>query len=345
MDDLGGDIGTISGWSITFKIEGVRWSPVTGLFLDPSATVPYVANTLATTVYAKPATTTTYTATRVNGTCISAGTSVVVTVFQNLSITTQPASQTVCIGSNATFSLVIAGNPQNYQWQISTDAGATWNNIPGANNATLVLPSVTAAMTGNRYRVIASNGCSTVTSSGATLTTAALTGVTANPVTEKICISDTLVPLSGTPVGGSWSGIGVSGNNFVPPVTAVGTYTLTYRYVNTAGCASTSTISVKVEDCPERFRNLTEGGVQLFPNPNNGNFNIRINSVLYNYITMKVFTTTGQLVYSKNYSGLVYNRVLPVNLSMLPGGVYMVQFYYEDGVRTSDKTFKVIVNR
>jgi len=167
--------------------------------------------------------------------------------------------------------------------------------------------------------------------------------ITAVALANRICLSDTIVPLSATPVGGSWSGVGVSGFNFIPSATAVGLYTLTYSYTNNLGCASSATATAKVEDCQERIRLLRIDGVLLYPNPNNGRFNIRVNSTLYNYLGMRVYTAHGALVRAQQWSGLVYGRVIPVDLTFLPADVYMVEIYYDDGIRTSQKTFKVIV--
>jgi len=164
------------------------------------------------------------------------------------------------------------------------------------------------------------------------------------------------VPLVGSPTGGTWTGIGVSGFNFVPTATAVGTYTLTYTFTSSAGCTNTTSLVAKVEDCPERIRLLSNDGVLLYPNPNNGQFNIRVNSTLYNYLGMKVYDMTGRLVNGKIvkndynqalvspvFTGLVYGRVIPVDLSYLPSGMYLVKIYYDDGARSSEKGFLVSI--
>jgi subtilisin-like proprotein convertase family protein len=345
VDDANLDGGSITSWSITFEIPGAVWTPATGLFTDPGTTVPYVAGTYAGVVYAKPTTTTTYAVTRASATCTSATTNVTVTVYNPITITTQPATQTVCEGANVTFSVVTTGNFQSYQWQISTNGGTTWGNIVNANNSSLVLPNVATTLSGNQYRVIVTNTCSTVTSNAATLTVNAKPVVTVAALPTKICLSDTLVALSGLPTGGFWTGIGTSGNYFVPTSTAVGTYTLTYSYSSPAGCVNTASVIAKVEDCPERLILLRDNAVILWPNPNNGRFNIRINSTLYNYLGMRVYTSAGQLVRVQNFGGLVFGRTIPVDLTNLPSAVYMVKFYYNDGVRTSEKTFKVVVGR
>ena len=70
-------------------------------------------------------------------------------------ITTQPNSTSVSAGSAATFSvagLPGVGTSVDYQWQTSTDGGATWVNRAGATSQTLTLNSVTAGQDGLRIR-------------------------------------------------------------------------------------------------------------------------------------------------------------------------------------------------
>ena len=346
-DNSTGETGTLTSWTvnITYSVPGVAWTPVTGLFIDPAAAVPYTAGTVLTTVYAKPATTTTYSVTRSTATCTSLPGTVTVTVVQPITISTQPTNVTACIGSNATFALTTTGNLISYQWQLSTDGGTTWNNIAGANNASLVLTGVTSTMNSYRYRVQLNNSCSSVTSNSATLTVTTPTAPTVTPLVNRICVSDTLIPLTATPLGGSWSGVGVSGNNFIPVATAPGTYVLTYSYLNAVGCTASATVTAKVESCPERAVQLNDGGVIVFPNPNNGRFNIRINSTLYNYIGMRIYNSQGNLLKVLSYSGLVYGRVIPIDLTSMPSGVYIVKIYYDSGVRSSEETFKTIIAR
>lgn len=459
-DNAAGDVGTLVDWAILYdQPSQVVFSPVTNLYTNSLATIPYVAGTPVNTVWTNTPVTATYTAISTVAGCTSAPASVTVTVnqlpaitvqpaalaapicpgfnvtytvgatgtgltyqwqlstdngitFNNIinnppytgattssltitnvttamtgyryrvivsgtcpppvtsnavtltvatppTITTQPVSVTVCAGANASFSVVAAGvpTPNIYQWQVSTDGGVTWTNLTtgGSFTPTYTIIGTSTTLSGNRYRVIVTNSCGqNITSSVATLTVNPIPTVTAAALPARICISDTLVPLTGSPVGGSWSGIGVSGFNFVPGATAVGTYTLTYTYTNSFGCTNTASLVAQVQDCPERQRLLRDDAVILYPNPNSGKFFIRINSTLYNYLGLKVYDITGRLVngtsidkvlISPTYGGLVYGRVIPMDLSKLPSGTYMVKFYYDDGVRTSEKAFTVVINR
>ena len=94
------------------------------------------------------------------------------------------ASATVGAGQSGslTFGAAVPATT-TYQWQVSTDTGATWTSInnnatySGATTATLGLANVTTSMNGNRYRVVLANGAGSSISGVATLTvTVAATG-------------------------------------------------------------------------------------------------------------------------------------------------------------------------
>ncbi len=89
-------------------------------------------------------------------------------------IGTQPASQTVTVGAQASFTVAATGTPTpTIQWQISSNGGSTWANITGANSATYSF--TTSAVGTSQYRAVASNGVGTAANSNAaTLTVNAL---------------------------------------------------------------------------------------------------------------------------------------------------------------------------
>jgi sugar lactone lactonase YvrE len=65
----------------------------------------------------------------------------------------QPTDATVLVGQTARFSATVYPYGVS-QWQISSDGGASWSDIPGARSATLVLPSVSLADNGKQYRLV-----------------------------------------------------------------------------------------------------------------------------------------------------------------------------------------------
>ena len=85
-------------------------------------------------------------------------------------ITTQPSGQRVTSPATATFAVAATGTPSpSYQWQVSTDGGATFANITGATLATYTTPATIVADSGKLYRAVASNSAGNATSVAATL--------------------------------------------------------------------------------------------------------------------------------------------------------------------------------
>ena len=118
-------------------------------------------------------------------------------------INTQPTNVVSCSGSSVTFAVAATGSSPTYQWQLSTDGGATYNNIAGETNATLVLTNITVGMSGYKYRVIVNNACpSSATSTGATLTVNPGVSITGQPASVTTCAGNNAVftvTASGTP--------------------------------------------------------------------------------------------------------------------------------------------------
>ena len=82
-----------------------------------------------------------------------------------------------------------------------------------------------------------------------------------------VCIDGGLVNLSGTPVGGSWSGTGVQGDRFNPSVAGVGTHKIKYTYTNII-CTVEDEVNITVRPLPV-LTVSTQSGKTHFCN-NNG---------------------------------------------------------------------------
>ncbi|MFN4081923.1 MAG: HYR domain-containing protein, partial [Saprospiraceae bacterium] len=66
-----------------------------------------------------------------------------------------------------------------------------------------------------------------------------------------VCINLPAFALEGaTPVGGDYSGIGVSGNEFFPAVAEVGTHVITYNFTDNNGCSNSCTFLITVVEAP-----------------------------------------------------------------------------------------------
>ena len=114
-------------------------------------------------------------------------------------ITTEPASQTLAVGSTAVFSVTaISTLPLSYQWYFNTSTV-----LAGATNATLTLTNVQLADAGS-YSVVVANAAGAVSSTGAVLTVflPLPPAFSTQPVSRGASLGDTVtftVTASGTP--------------------------------------------------------------------------------------------------------------------------------------------------
>ena len=80
---------------------------------------------------------------------------------------------TVKEGTSFAFGLSAEEINLTYQWQLSTDGGDSWNNIPSANESTCDVLNVTTDMHGYEYRCIVTGKYGVVISESAFLTVTA----------------------------------------------------------------------------------------------------------------------------------------------------------------------------
>ncbi len=108
---------------------------------------------------------------------------------------TQPTDQTVLVGNQATFT-TSWNNADTYQWQESTDGGASWSNLTddgiryiGAGTNTLAVLGVQQADNQNQYRVLVSNSgtsCTTIISTEVELLVRVASVITNRRITYRV---------------------------------------------------------------------------------------------------------------------------------------------------------------
>src|ERR1700722_19885256 len=116
-------------------------------------------------------------------------------------IITQPANQTVCAGSPASFTVTATGLGLTYQWRKGNAILLDTGSISGATTATLTISPTTVNDSASNYNVIISESLQpNDTSANASLTVNPLPIVVTGPG-KTICYGDT-IQIGGSPVAG-----------------------------------------------------------------------------------------------------------------------------------------------
>ena len=95
-------------------------------------------------------------------------------------ITLQPVNQRATTGQNTQFTVAATGTPTpTYQWQVSTNGGASWQNLvdgapyAGVTASTLAITNVAPGLNGNQYQCVATNSVGSATTLAARLAVSA----------------------------------------------------------------------------------------------------------------------------------------------------------------------------
>jgi hypothetical protein len=163
---------------------------------------------------------------------------ITVTVYEKPVFATTLTNISSCAGNTLNMAVSATGSaPLNLQWYLNSGI------LAGETNDTLHFASLITGATGN-YMCIVQNFCSSDTSYFNLV-------VNTNPVVNftglatEYCINDSAVVLSGTPVGGTFTGNGITGSAF-SPAGLVGNHTINYTYTDGNGCSAISSQSTLV---------------------------------------------------------------------------------------------------
>jgi subtilisin family serine protease len=143
---------------------------------------------------------------------------------------------------------------------------------------------------------------------------------------NSLCVTSAPVPLIGTPSGGVWSGNGITdpvNGVFDPSIAGVGTHNITYTIEGLCGDETSS--SIMVDDCSAINENPISD-LSIFPNPNNGEFIIKITASSPFIDNLKIMDQLGKIIYNKTINVNSSLIQVPIHLQELSDGVYYIQF-------------------
>ncbi len=219
----------------------VNWESSTDNWL----TTTNIANTSATYTVSNLTTTTKYRVFVKSGVCSTATSSEATITVDPISVGGAVNSNSdVCIEANST-TLVLSGHVGSViRWESSTDNWVTTTSIANTTT-TLTVTNITET---TKYRAIVQSGvCSSATSSAATITIHQLPVVSFTGIfdDQHLC-GDPILLTGGSPLGGTYSGTGVSYGMFDPSQAGPGDHTLTYTYTDEWSCSNSATNSITV---------------------------------------------------------------------------------------------------
>ena len=186
-----------------------------------------------------------------------------ITMSNHLSVTTAvspsialtASSMPACQGDTVTFvaSTINSGSNPVYQWmingQISGSSSSTFSSFT-LNTG----DSVTCLLRSDAYCASPSE----LLSAPSVVSIYSLPTVSAGSY-PSVCTGGSDIPLTGTPAGGTFTGIAVSNNQFSPSQVGPGAYTVTYSYTDNNGCSNSASVDIIVGSPPNVFFNSNIG--------------------------------------------------------------------------------------
>ena len=206
-----------------------------------------------------------------------------------------------------------------------TGSGAvsyTWDN--SVNNGDYVSPTINTT-----YTVIGTdmNNCSDTDQVSITVNPTPIVSIAAFN-DDTICTSTGAVSLPvGSPLGGTYSGTGVSGGNFNPQTSGAGTFDVIYTYTNGFNCSSSDTTQITVEICTgtDVKENIK---FSIAPNP-------FVNSLKLNSLPggslVQLIDISGRLIYEQVTS----NTSMFIDTQKLEKGMYFLQVTSDNEINTT----------
>ena len=219
----------------------------------------------------------------------------------------------VCAGTNSVvYAVSPIANATGYDWTLPS--GAT---IAAGSGTNIITVNFSSTAVSGIIKVAGTNDCGPGASSPNF-------NVTVNPIPATPVITqhgDTLTSSANT--GNQWylNGVvipGATGKKHVAVYT--GNY---YVKVTLSGCSSAQSNTILV--LPVEIDDLSAGKVfDVYPNPNNGQFNIKVGTLAKEEFTIEIYNNLGSLVWKQENVSVDGTYTSRIDLKNSPSGVYMV---------------------
>ena len=111
-----------------------------------------------------------------------------------------------------------------------------------------------------------------------------------------------------------------------------GTYLFSVDVTSVDGCETNDEISVEIKDCTSIDENQQSVQISVFPNPNTGVFNLQLNTLNSQTVSIRVTDLSGKIVYRSEEIRINGSYDQRIDLSHLSGGVYSIFVIGDNGV-------------
>ncbi len=157
-------------------------------------------------------------------------------IATGISLTVLSSTGDICFGDSVTLE---AHGATSYTWSPATGLSSVTDSIVTANPSITTLYSVTGTDT---------SGCQDQKTLNIIVNQ--LPNVTIS-TQSNVCINAGLVHLNGgVPIGGIYSGLGISSNDLNPTIAGAGTHTVTYVYTDAHGCTDSTSTPITILNSP-----------------------------------------------------------------------------------------------
>jgi len=171
--------------------------------------------------------------------------------------------------------------------------------------------------------LVGANGCDSTVTTNITVTPAPVVALTSSLTDNTLCSYHSETQLIGTPAGGTFSGSGMTADEFNSAGLSIGSHLITYVYTDaTSGCDNSTILYMVVDGCLA-IEEATLDGVSVYPNPNNGEFTVEgleVGSLV------EVVDELGRIVYSQN----VNEVTMSIKLKNVSHGKYFLKSPKDD---------------
>ncbi len=142
---------------------------------------------------------------------------------------------------------------------------------------------------------------------------------------DTVCIDDGIQMLNGgSPAGGSYSGLGVSGTSFDPNIAGIGNHVISYTYINGINCSAADSVNIVVLGCAFVENTLTNI-IYVYPNPFTHSISL---SGIQTNTEIKLCNAVGQIL--ENY--IVPDENHLISMEQIKPGVYFLHINTKEGV-------------